>query len=282
MPSILVQVEQLRLRLAAFAPWQAGWVAQGWRIEHVETGPEEGEAAIVVDGQPMFLRGRIDRIDVHESSGKRMIFDYKSADPRAAMIRASLPGVGQLGVASTFPEAASKNIAWSRIGRFESDGSRTASLGLFSGNVTKLTAKVELSVKCRRISGWPLYSRRRPKTIGTMGSLITSCIRTRHFGEIAPPVLMAGLSWATAATQTKRMQVRTKRLIGKKGISKTCVVAIDDKSRLHQQSFGGSLAPARPRIQSSTVEDPTTLIHTRTNLATNHTQDWCPINSWHK
>ncbi len=80
MPSILVQVEQFRLRLAAFAQWQAGWAAQGWRIEHVETGPAEGKAAIVVDGQPMALRGRIDRIDVHEPSGRRMIFDYKSAD----------------------------------------------------------------------------------------------------------------------------------------------------------------------------------------------------------
>ena len=28
----------------------------------------------------MFLRGRIDRIDVQESSGKRMIFDYKTSD----------------------------------------------------------------------------------------------------------------------------------------------------------------------------------------------------------
>jgi RecB family exonuclease len=80
MPSILVQVEQLRLRLAAFAGWQAGWAGQGWRIEHVETGPAEGKASIVVDGQPMALRGRIDRIDVHEPSGRRMIFDYKSSD----------------------------------------------------------------------------------------------------------------------------------------------------------------------------------------------------------
>jgi RecB family exonuclease len=80
LPSILVQVEQFRLRLAAFAQWQADWAAQGWRIEHVETGPAEGKAALVVDGRPMVLRGRIDRIDVHEPSGRRMIFDYKSSD----------------------------------------------------------------------------------------------------------------------------------------------------------------------------------------------------------
>ena len=33
-----------------------------------------------VDGQPMPLRGRIDRIDVNDASGKRMIFDYKTSD----------------------------------------------------------------------------------------------------------------------------------------------------------------------------------------------------------
>jgi len=79
-PSILVQVEQLRRRLAALARWQAAWAAQGWRIEHIEVSPAEGEAFLAVDGQPMFLRGRIDRIDVQASSGKRMIFDYKSSD----------------------------------------------------------------------------------------------------------------------------------------------------------------------------------------------------------
>jgi RecB family exonuclease len=80
MPSILVQVEQLRRRLAALAQWQAGWAAQGWRIEHVEFSPAEGKAFLLVDGQPMFLRGRIDRIDVQESSGNRTIFDYKTSD----------------------------------------------------------------------------------------------------------------------------------------------------------------------------------------------------------
>lgn len=75
-----VQVEQLRRRLAALAQWQADWAAQGWRIEHVEVSPADGKAFLVVDGQPMFLRGRIDRIDVQESSGKRMIFDYKTSD----------------------------------------------------------------------------------------------------------------------------------------------------------------------------------------------------------
>ena len=80
LPSILVQVEQLRRRLAAFADWQAGWAAKGWRIEHTEISPELGKALLEVDGQPMLLRGRIDRIDVNDALGKRMIFDYKTSD----------------------------------------------------------------------------------------------------------------------------------------------------------------------------------------------------------
>lgn len=78
--AIRVQAEQLRLRLQEFARWQANWAKQGWLIEHVETFPKEGKAAIMVDGKPMCLRGRIDRIDLQPSTGKRMIIDYKSSD----------------------------------------------------------------------------------------------------------------------------------------------------------------------------------------------------------
>jgi ATP-dependent helicase/nuclease subunit B len=78
--AICVQVEQLRLRLREFARWQADWAKQGWIIEHVETFPKDGAAKIMVDGKPMFLRGRIDRIDFQPSTGKRMIIDYKSSD----------------------------------------------------------------------------------------------------------------------------------------------------------------------------------------------------------
>ena len=80
LPAVLVQVEQLRLRLDALARWQADFSRQGWRIEHVETEITNGGAAMVVDGEPMYLRGRIDRIDVNRSTGKRVVFDYKSSD----------------------------------------------------------------------------------------------------------------------------------------------------------------------------------------------------------
>ncbi len=78
--AIRVQAEQLRLRLRTFARWQADWAGQGWRIEHVEVAPDAGSAFLDVDGTPMHLRGRIDRIDVQPNTGRRMIIDYKSSD----------------------------------------------------------------------------------------------------------------------------------------------------------------------------------------------------------
>jgi RecB family exonuclease len=78
--AVRVQLEQLRRRLQAFAEWQAEWARQGWRIEYVETGPDAEDAILAVDGQPMSLRGRVDRIDRDESTGRRIILDYKTSD----------------------------------------------------------------------------------------------------------------------------------------------------------------------------------------------------------
>ena len=80
LPSIRVQVEQLRRRLAAFAQWQEDWAGQGWRIEHTEVSCKAGKAFLDIGGNPMQLRGRVDRIDVNDTSGRRMIFDYKTSD----------------------------------------------------------------------------------------------------------------------------------------------------------------------------------------------------------
>ncbi len=80
LPAVLVQVEQLRGRLAAFARWQARWAAEGWRIEHVEIGEDRANAKLMVDGREMGIRGRIDRIDHHPGRGQWVIFDYKTSD----------------------------------------------------------------------------------------------------------------------------------------------------------------------------------------------------------
>lgn len=77
---VLIQQEQLRHRLHRFAEWQAARFSEGWRIEHVEIGVTGEAASLIVDGTPMFLRGRIDRIDLNERTGERMILDYKTTD----------------------------------------------------------------------------------------------------------------------------------------------------------------------------------------------------------
>lgn len=75
-PAVRVQVEQLRYRLDAFARWQSGWASGGKVIMQAEVAFGE-QAFLEVDGVPFGLRGRIDRIDRDESTGKLYIFDYK-------------------------------------------------------------------------------------------------------------------------------------------------------------------------------------------------------------
>ena len=80
--AVAVQVEQARMRLAAFAERQAAWAEQGWRIEMTERPTEEEDAAcrLLVDGQPFGIRGRIDRIDRHVETGGWAVFDYKTSE----------------------------------------------------------------------------------------------------------------------------------------------------------------------------------------------------------
>jgi CRISPR/Cas system-associated exonuclease Cas4 (RecB family) len=80
LPAVSLQLEQIRLRLKAFAAWQARWRQSGWEIHYIEQSILGDSSQIVVDGEPMFLRGRIDRIDVHESSNECVVFDYKTGD----------------------------------------------------------------------------------------------------------------------------------------------------------------------------------------------------------
>lgn len=81
MAVVHVQAEQLRLRLDAFAERQADWAAAGWRIEHTEVPTSQHQyAELLVDGEPMQLTGRIDRIDINTETGERIVFDYKTSD----------------------------------------------------------------------------------------------------------------------------------------------------------------------------------------------------------
>ncbi|HET8654598.1 MAG TPA: PD-(D/E)XK nuclease family protein [Longimicrobiaceae bacterium] len=80
LPAVRIQLEQLRARLGPFARWHAGWVGEGWRVVGVECRtPEEG-AGFEVDGEPVQLTGRIDRIDYHPERRAWALFDYKTGD----------------------------------------------------------------------------------------------------------------------------------------------------------------------------------------------------------
>ncbi len=77
LPAVRIQVQQLRLRLEHFAPLQADRARDGWQIVSVE---DFYEHEIEVDGQPFLLRGTIDRVDLHQSTGQVAVWDYKTSD----------------------------------------------------------------------------------------------------------------------------------------------------------------------------------------------------------
>ena len=78
MPAVHLQAEQLKLRLRAFAEKQAIWAAQGWEMVAVECMGEGEGVPFDVDGTPILLRGRIDRIDHNPSTGEWAVLDYKT------------------------------------------------------------------------------------------------------------------------------------------------------------------------------------------------------------
>ncbi|MFZ4575137.1 MAG: PD-(D/E)XK nuclease family protein, partial [Phycisphaerales bacterium] len=77
---VWLQLRSARLRLESFAPHQARWRSQGWKIHSTEWRPDpEHPASITVDGIDFGLRGSIDRIDKNEQ-GDVAILDYKTSD----------------------------------------------------------------------------------------------------------------------------------------------------------------------------------------------------------
>lgn len=76
-PAILVQAEHVRLRLSLFAHQQARRRAEGWRILRSEWAPTR-PAIFSYNGHAIQLRGRIDRVDIHDRTGAIAILDYKT------------------------------------------------------------------------------------------------------------------------------------------------------------------------------------------------------------
>ena len=77
LPSVRIQIEQLRMRLSQFAIRQAEYRRGGWLIVSVE---EMLYHNLMVDGEPFEIRGKIDRVDKNEQTGEVAIWDYKTSD----------------------------------------------------------------------------------------------------------------------------------------------------------------------------------------------------------
>ena len=68
-PAVLLQFEQLKQRLLAFAKVQAEWASQGWIIEKHEYRLETRKTTLhLTDRRQVMLSGRIDRIDYNQHS----------------------------------------------------------------------------------------------------------------------------------------------------------------------------------------------------------------------
>ncbi len=83
--AVAVQTQLLHPRLGWFATQQALRRRQGWSIAHTEWSPEKSsQISILVDGVPMGLSGKIDRIDTHED-GRFAVIDYKTGKVEDAL-----------------------------------------------------------------------------------------------------------------------------------------------------------------------------------------------------
>jgi len=82
--AVKLQVIQAERRLKIVAQRQAERIADGWYIRKSEASVSEQQttesdaASVWVDGKPMGLRGRFDRIDYHPQTDRWAILDYKT------------------------------------------------------------------------------------------------------------------------------------------------------------------------------------------------------------
>ena len=72
---VRVQKESLRARLRWFAAIQAAERAEGWMIREAELRFEKSET-LVIGGLP--VTASLDRVEIHERTGRRRILDYKT------------------------------------------------------------------------------------------------------------------------------------------------------------------------------------------------------------
>lgn len=90
LPAVQLQLRQLERRMEVFAGVQARRRQQGWEIRATEWEPASGGVEFPVDGTPIRITGRIDRIDWNPATQQWALWDYKTgetvANPRTAHV----------------------------------------------------------------------------------------------------------------------------------------------------------------------------------------------------
>jgi ATP-dependent helicase/nuclease subunit B len=83
--AVAVQAALLEHRFAMYAPHEARRRRDGWRIAHVEwsSGDADTSPTFDVDGEPMALRGKVDRIE-RRDDGSWALIDFKTGAVRDA------------------------------------------------------------------------------------------------------------------------------------------------------------------------------------------------------
>jgi hypothetical protein len=80
LPAVQLQLRQLEQRLEVFAAVQARRRQAGWEIRETEWKPADGGVEFPVDGTPIRLTGRIDRIDWNPETQQWALWDYKTGE----------------------------------------------------------------------------------------------------------------------------------------------------------------------------------------------------------
>ncbi|MFM7480273.1 MAG: PD-(D/E)XK nuclease family protein [Planctomycetota bacterium] len=78
-PALVVQRTAAVARVRSALRWHLEQAAEGWEIRAAEWPFPEDEQ-LLVDGDPIRVRGRIDRIDVNARAGRWRVIDYKFGD----------------------------------------------------------------------------------------------------------------------------------------------------------------------------------------------------------
>ncbi|MCB0322272.1 MAG: PD-(D/E)XK nuclease family protein [Bdellovibrionales bacterium] len=92
LPAVALQRELARARLHAFARWQAFDRRQGWRIAYIEHDIDPLHTCLALpNNRQMQVGCRIDRIDIHQSTGEWRIIDYKTGDRAQSPEKAHCP-----------------------------------------------------------------------------------------------------------------------------------------------------------------------------------------------